>query len=38
VALGEGVSRMAAWVRRVGSRKTKDFSEIEIPYGLPQGW
>lgn len=38
VPLREGVSRMAAWVHQVGSRKTKDFAAVEIPYGLPTGW
>jgi len=38
VPLKEGVERMAAWVHQVGSRKTKDFSDIEIPVGLPKGW
>lgn len=38
VELHEGLTRMAAWVRRVGSRTTKDFADIEIPTGLPQGW
>ena len=38
VPLKQGVERMAAWVRQVGSRKTKDFANIEIPIGLPQGW
>jgi UDP-glucose 4-epimerase len=38
VSLQEGVERMAAWVYHVGSRKTKDFADIEIPIGLPKGW
>jgi UDP-glucose 4-epimerase len=38
VSLKEGVERMAAWVYQVGSRKTKDFADIEIPIGLPKGW
>jgi UDP-glucose 4-epimerase len=38
VPLHEGIERMAAWVRRVGSRTTKDFAAIEIPFGLPIGW
>ena len=33
-----GVGRMASWVRQVGSRQTKDFANIEVPIGLPQGW
>lgn len=38
VPLEEGIARMATWVRQVGSRKTRDFANIEIPYGLPEGW
>lgn len=38
VPLKEGIGRMAAWARQVGSRKTKDFAAIEIPFGLPKGW
>jgi len=38
VGLREGVARMAEWARRVGSRKTAEFTDIEIPYGLPEGW
>lgn len=38
VELHVGLARMAAWVRRVGSRTTRDFTDIEIPRGLPQGW
>lgn len=38
VPLPEGLARMAAWVKRVGSRKTKAFDNIEVPLGLPGGW
>lgn len=38
VPLEEGIARMAAWVMRVGSRKTREFANIEIPRGLPAGW
>jgi UDP-glucose 4-epimerase len=38
VTLEEGVGRMAAWVKQVGSRQTRDFAAIEIPRGLPEGW
>jgi UDP-glucose 4-epimerase len=38
VSLPDGVSRMAKWVLKVGSRKTTDFAAIEIPFGLPEGW
>ena len=38
VPLKQGLARMANWVRQVGSRKTRDFDNIEIPFGLPGGW
>ena len=38
VPLEEGLVKMAAWVKKVGVRKTRDFASIEIPYGLPEGW
>jgi UDP-glucose 4-epimerase len=38
VPLQDGVSRMARWVLKAGSRKTTDFAAIEIPFGLPEGW
>ncbi|RMF01026.1 MAG: NAD-dependent epimerase/dehydratase family protein [Chloroflexi bacterium] len=38
VELREGIARMARWVEQVGSRKTSDFANIEIPTGLPAGW
>jgi UDP-glucose 4-epimerase len=38
VPLEEGIGRMAAWVSQVGSRRTKPFTAIEIPNGLPDGW
>jgi UDP-glucose 4-epimerase len=36
--LEDGIGRMAAWVRRVGSRRTKPFAAIEVSRGLPEGW
>jgi UDP-glucose 4-epimerase len=36
--LEEGLERMAAWVRKVGSRKTRVFSNIEIARNLPPVW
>ena len=36
--LGEGLQRMADWVRRVGARKSKEFEGIEIYQGLPSAW
>ena len=38
VSLEEGVSRMAAWARRIGSRQARDMDSIEIREGLPEGW
>lgn len=38
ITLHDGLARMAAWVRQAGSRKTRDFTNIEIPAGLPAGW
>jgi UDP-glucose 4-epimerase len=38
VPLKEGIVRMAEWVYTVGSRRTKEFTAIEIPFGLPDGW
>jgi UDP-glucose 4-epimerase len=38
VDLRTGLARMASWVLQVGSRRTKDFANIEIPIGLPAGW
>lgn len=36
--LREGLGKMAKWVSGVGSRKTRCFQDIEIPFGLPEGW
>ena len=36
--LGEGLSKMAAWVKRVGPKKSKEFSGVEIPFKLPPSW
>lgn len=36
--LDEGLKRMASWVARVGSRKTKEFEKIEISRNLPPSW
>ena len=38
VSLEDGVSRMAAWVRGHGSRKSRDFNGIEIRKNLPPSW
>jgi len=36
--LEEGISRMATWAKKVGSRKTKKFKNIEIYKNLPKAW
>jgi len=38
VSLAEGVTRMAAWARKVGARKSKEFMDIEVRQNLPAGW
>ncbi|HME43771.1 MAG TPA: NAD-dependent epimerase/dehydratase family protein [Syntrophorhabdales bacterium] len=36
--LEEGLRRMAAWVKEVGARKSKEFDGIEIQQSLPPSW
>ena len=36
--LETGLERMVAWARRVGARKSRAFSEIEIRRNLPASW
>ncbi len=38
VALEEGVQAMAAWVKRVGARRSEPFDAIEIARNLPPSW
>ena len=38
VELEDGLARMAAWVRRVGPRRSKAFVCIEIERELPASW
>ncbi len=37
-SLGDGLRRMADWVRIVGARKSAEFQNIEIKTALPQSW
>ncbi len=37
-SLIQGMNKMAKWVRKEGSRKTKKFRNIEIKDGLPPSW
>lgn len=37
-SLDEGLARMAAWVRTVGARSSKDFEGIEVMKNLPVAW
>jgi len=36
--LEEGLSRMAAWVRRHGARTSRDFERIEVLKNFPKAW
>jgi UDP-glucose 4-epimerase len=38
VTLEDGITRMAAWARRVGARESKPFRDIEIRRNLPSKW
>ena len=37
-SLEEGLYRMAKWVKLVGSRRSKDFENIEVRRNLPSSW
>lgn len=37
-SLDEGVGIMAEWAKKHGSRKSKEFENIEISINLPEGW
>lgn len=37
-SLDEGVSRMAAWVKKVGARESRKFNGIEIMKNMPPSW
>jgi UDP-glucose 4-epimerase len=36
--LSEGLKRMAAWARRVGSRHSRKFDHIEVAKNMPPSW
>jgi UDP-glucose 4-epimerase len=38
VNLEDGVARMAAWVRKIGARKTSMFGGIEVAKNVPASW
>lgn len=38
IGLDEGLNRMSEWVKRVGARKSKEFTNIEIEKNLPEAW
>ncbi len=38
VSIEEGIKRMAAWALRVGSKKSRDFENIEVKKNFPVGW
>lgn len=37
-SLEDGLAKMAEWVKKAGSRKSKSFKDIEIDKGLPPSW
>ena len=37
-SLDEGLHRMAQWAKKVGSRNSSEFEDIEIRKHLPEGW
>lgn len=37
-SLQQGISRMAAWAKKVGARASQEFDNIEITEKLPDGW
>jgi len=38
LGLDEGIFKMAKWAKKVGSRQSKEFGNIEITEKLPDGW
>ncbi|MBU0980240.1 MAG: NAD-dependent epimerase/dehydratase family protein [Nanoarchaeota archaeon] len=38
VPLSEGIKRMAGWAKEVGSKKSKEFDDLEIRKNLPPSW
>ena len=38
LSLQQGISRMAAWAKKVGARASQEFDNIEITEKLPDGW
>lgn len=38
VTLDAGIGKMAAWAKKVGSRASQEFGNIEINKNLPEGW
>jgi len=38
IALGDGLKKMAKWAKQAGSKKSKEFNNIEISKNLPPSW
>jgi UDP-glucose 4-epimerase len=38
VSLEEGIGRMAAWAKGIGSRSSRDFENIEVRKNMPPSW
>lgn len=38
ISMDEGIQKMAEWAKKVGSRKSQEFSNVEIRENMPEGW
>jgi len=38
MSMDEGIEKMAEWAKKVGSRKSQEFSNVEIRENMPEGW
>ncbi|MEO6868687.1 MAG: NAD-dependent epimerase/dehydratase family protein [Ginsengibacter sp.] len=38
LTLSQGIEHMAAWAKKTGARKSKEFDNVEITEKLPEGW
>lgn len=34
----EGIRKMAEWAKKVGSRKSQEFTQVEVRENMPEGW
>lgn len=38
ISMDEGIQKMSDWAKKVGSRKSQEFSNVEIRQNMPEGW